>query len=201
MTGEAYGKCFKGMGGFLFKFYHQMSYTCPKVPLQVNFLRWRHFAFPSMSLIFLRLRTLFMHRWPIFPLYKSACTKLASNSTNECITITFWPVLKRTLAFELRTDKSAAWDCSCASHITIYINLPLKELCHEIDMISEGLMVFKIIEQLTVCDCAAKAFCYCPAIISHRPGSQNILKEAQLNPEKDSRIKRARSHVSLEKSS
>jgi hypothetical protein len=49
--------------------------------------------------------------------------------------------------------------------------------------------------------CAAKAFCYCPAIISHRPGSQNILKEAQLNPEKDSRIKRARSHVSLEKSS
>ncbi len=49
--------------------------------------------------------------------------------------------------------------------------------------------------------CAAKAFCDCPAIISHRPGSQNILKEAQLNPEKDSRIKRARSHVSLEKSS
>ncbi len=49
--------------------------------------------------------------------------------------------------------------------------------------------------------CAAKAFCYCPAIISHRPGSQNILKEVQFNPEKDSRIKRARSHVSLEKSS
>ncbi len=34
-----------------------------------------------------------------------------------------------------------------------------------------------------------KAFCDCPAIISHRPESQNILKEAQLNPEKDSRIK------------
>jgi hypothetical protein len=50
-------------------------------------------------------------------------------------------------------------------------------------------------------NCAAKAFCDCPAIISHRPGSQNILKEAQLNPEKDSKIKRARSHVSLEKSS
>jgi hypothetical protein len=50
-------------------------------------------------------------------------------------------------------------------------------------------------------ECAAKAFYYCPAIISHRPRSQNILKEAQLNPEKDSRIKRARSLVSLEKSS
>jgi hypothetical protein len=35
--------------------------------------------------------------------------------------------------------------------------------------------------------CAARAFCDCPAIISHRPRSQNILKEAQLNPEKDSR--------------
>jgi hypothetical protein len=49
--------------------------------------------------------------------------------------------------------------------------------------------------------CAAKAFCYCPAIISHRPRSQNILKERALNPEKDSRLKRPRSHVSLEKSS
>ncbi len=48
--------------------------------------------------------------------------------------------------------------------------------------------------------CVAPMPCDCPAIISHRPGSQNILKEAQLNPEKDSRIKRARSHVSLEKS-
>jgi hypothetical protein len=37
--------------------------------------------------------------------------------------------------------------------------------------------------------CAAKAFCYCPAIISHNPKSQNILKEQALNPEKDSRIK------------
>jgi hypothetical protein len=50
-------------------------------------------------------------------------------------------------------------------------------------------------------ECAAKAFYDCPAIIRLRPRSQNILKEAQLNPEKDSRIKRARSHVSLEKSS
>ncbi len=41
-------------------------------------------------------------------------------------------------------------------------------------------------------NCAAKAFCYCPAIISHRPRSQNILKEQALNPEKDSRIKRPR---------
>jgi hypothetical protein len=49
--------------------------------------------------------------------------------------------------------------------------------------------------------CAAKAFCYYPAIISHRPRSQNILKEQALNPEKDSRIKRPRSQVSLEKSS
>jgi hypothetical protein len=49
--------------------------------------------------------------------------------------------------------------------------------------------------------CAARAFYDCPAIISLRPRSQNILTEAQLNPEKDSRIKRARSQVSLEKSS
>ena len=49
--------------------------------------------------------------------------------------------------------------------------------------------------------CAAKAFCYCPSMISHRPRSQNILKEPQLNPEKDSRIKKPRSQVSLEKSS
>jgi hypothetical protein len=49
--------------------------------------------------------------------------------------------------------------------------------------------------------CAARAFYDCPAIISHRPRSQNISKEAQLNPEKDSRRKRPRSQVSLEKSS
>jgi hypothetical protein len=49
--------------------------------------------------------------------------------------------------------------------------------------------------------CAAKAFYSCPAIISRRPRSQNILKEPQLNPEKDSRRKQARSHVTLEKSS
>ncbi len=49
--------------------------------------------------------------------------------------------------------------------------------------------------------CAARAFCDCPAIISHRPRSQNIFKEPQLNPEKDSRIKKPRSQVSLEKSS
>jgi len=49
--------------------------------------------------------------------------------------------------------------------------------------------------------CAAKAFYSCPAIISRRPGSQNTSKEPQLNPEKDSRRKQARSHVPLEKSS
>ncbi len=49
--------------------------------------------------------------------------------------------------------------------------------------------------------CAARAFYDCPAIISHRPRSQNISKEAQLNPEKDSRIKTPRSQVSLEKAS
>ncbi len=30
--------------------------TCRKVPLQVNFVRWRHFALPSLILIFLRCR-------------------------------------------------------------------------------------------------------------------------------------------------
>ena len=50
-------------------------------------------------------------------------------------------------------------------------------------------------------NCAAKAFYSCPAIISRRPGSQNTSKEPQLNPEEDSRIKQARSHVTLEKSS
>jgi hypothetical protein len=49
--------------------------------------------------------------------------------------------------------------------------------------------------------CAAKAFFSCPAIISRRPGSQNTSKEPQLNSEKDSRRKQARSHVTLEKSS
>jgi len=49
--------------------------------------------------------------------------------------------------------------------------------------------------------CAAKAFYSCPAIISRRPGSQDTSKEPQLNPEEDSRIKQARSHVTLEKSS
>ncbi len=36
---------------------------------------------------------------------------------------------------------------------------------------------------------------------SHRPRSQNIPKESTLNPEKDSSIKRPRSHISSEKSS
>ncbi len=39
---------------------------------------------------------------------------------------------------------------------------------------------------LQVYNCAARAFYDCPAIISHRARSQNILKEPALNPEKDS---------------
>ncbi|MFN9979946.1 MAG: hypothetical protein ACK53Y_08545 [bacterium] len=50
-------------------------------------------------------------------------------------------------------------------------------------------------------ECAAKAFYSCPAIISRRPLSQNTSKEPQLNPEEESRIIQARSHVTLEKSS
>ena len=49
--------------------------------------------------------------------------------------------------------------------------------------------------------CAAKAFYSCPAIISRRPESQKTPKEPQLNPEEESRIIQARSHVTLEKSS
>ncbi len=49
--------------------------------------------------------------------------------------------------------------------------------------------------------CAAKAYYYCPSMISRRPRSQNTSKERALNPEKESSIKRPRSHVSLEKSS
>jgi hypothetical protein len=49
--------------------------------------------------------------------------------------------------------------------------------------------------------CAAKAFYSCPAIISRRPESQKTPKEPQLNPEEESKIIQARSHVTLEKSS
>jgi hypothetical protein len=49
--------------------------------------------------------------------------------------------------------------------------------------------------------CAAKAFYSCPAIISRRPESQDTSKEPQLNPEEESKIIQARSHVTLEKSS
>jgi hypothetical protein len=49
--------------------------------------------------------------------------------------------------------------------------------------------------------CAAKAFYSCPAIISRRPESQETSKEPQLNPEEESRIIQARSHVSSEKPS
>jgi hypothetical protein len=50
-------------------------------------------------------------------------------------------------------------------------------------------------------NCAAKAFYSCPAIISRRLESQKTPKEPQLNPEEESKIIQARSHVTLEKSS
>jgi hypothetical protein len=50
-------------------------------------------------------------------------------------------------------------------------------------------------------ECAAKAYFYCPSMNSHCPRSQNIPKESMLNPEKDSSVKRPRSHISSEKSS
>jgi hypothetical protein len=62
-------------------------------------------------------------------------------------------------------------------------------------------LAFGLIYEGAIGQCAAKAFYSCPAIISRRPRSQNILKEPQLNPEKDSRRKQARSYVTLEKSS
>jgi len=49
--------------------------------------------------------------------------------------------------------------------------------------------------------CAAKAIFYCPSMNSHRPRSKNTAKERALIPEKDSKRKRPRSHVSLENSS
>ncbi len=49
--------------------------------------------------------------------------------------------------------------------------------------------------------CAAKAIFYCPSMNSHRPRSQNTAKEQALIPEKDSKRKRPRCHLSLEKSS
>ncbi len=48
-----YTVCLCVGGGYVFLGLRQIN-TCRKVPLQVNFLRWRHFALPSMSLIFLR---------------------------------------------------------------------------------------------------------------------------------------------------
>ncbi len=49
--------------------------------------------------------------------------------------------------------------------------------------------------------CATKAIFYCPSMNSHRPRSQNTAKERALIPEKDSKRKRPRLHVSREKSS
>ncbi len=56
-----------------------------------------------------------------------------------------------------------------------------------------GMLIYSI--------CAAKAIFYCPSMNSHRPKSQNTAKEQALIPEKDSKRKRPRCHVSLEESS
>jgi hypothetical protein len=45
--------CVRG-GGYGALGFRQVN-TCCKVSLQINFFRWRHFALPSMSIIFLRL--------------------------------------------------------------------------------------------------------------------------------------------------
>jgi hypothetical protein len=80
---------------------------------------------------------------------------------------------------------------SSCTYMLTYLNHTTKHCQHN----------FAFIQRIFMPPCAAKAFCYCPSMISHRPRSQNILTERALNPEKDSRIKRPRSHVSLEKSS
>ncbi len=54
---------------------------------------------------------------------------------------------------------------------------------------------------ITLHVCAVKAIFFCPSMNSHRPRSQNTAKEQALIPEKDSKRKRPRCHVSLEKSS
>ncbi len=45
-------QCVRGVDGYGVLCLRQIN-TCRKVPLQVNFFRWRHFALPSMSLILL----------------------------------------------------------------------------------------------------------------------------------------------------
>ncbi len=50
--------------------------TCNKVHLQVNFFRWRHFALPSMSLIFLRPQS----NCPLSPLLSLQSKILLSRS-------------------------------------------------------------------------------------------------------------------------
>ncbi len=44
-------QCVMWGGGYRVLVLRQIN-TCCKVPLQVNFFRWRHFALPSMSLIY-----------------------------------------------------------------------------------------------------------------------------------------------------
>ncbi len=64
-----------------------------------------------------------------------------------------------------------------------------------------GTQTWHVCYRYTKMSCAAKAFYSCPAIISRRPESRETPKEPQLNPEEESRIIQARSHVSSEKSS
>jgi hypothetical protein len=49
----AYSTVCKGGGGYGVMGFRQIK-TCRKVPLQVHFFRWRHFALPSISLICLQ---------------------------------------------------------------------------------------------------------------------------------------------------
>ncbi len=138
------------------KFFHQMSYTCPKIPLQVKFFRWRHFEFPSMSLIFLRKENLLsvstttdiiyaqMTRTSLEQKYMY-CTILASISTNECITLTFWPGLNRTLAL--------GWGQTKVLPEIFPVRLISQSTLPAIKgTVSRDGYVFKIIEQITVCD-------------------------------------------------
>jgi hypothetical protein len=89
--------------------------------------------------------------------------------------------------FEVRDPQSGIPDPG-------WIKIRIRDIHH-----GSATLVTKVIYGLY--RCAAKAFYSCPAIISRRPRYQNTSKEPQLNSEKDSRRKQARSHVTLEKSS
>jgi hypothetical protein len=56
--------------------------TCCKVPLQVNFCRWRHLGLPPMSLIFRRLYPIIL--WLTSGIYLGSCT---------VIICSVWPII------------------------------------------------------------------------------------------------------------